>query len=61
MKGMTDRCAAECGAPSAKQRKLQKVFDLMLEIGSDNPTHFDHSGMRETKIDRLFISLPSWM
>eukprot|EP00973_Karenia_brevis_P005688 776288-Karenia_brevis.AAC.1 len=45
---------------TGQNRKIQSVMDKMPEISCRHPTHFDHSGLKETKTDRLFTSIPPW-
>ncbi|CAK0907827.1 unnamed protein product, partial [Prorocentrum cordatum] len=37
----------------------QPLFDLMLEVAMDTPTHFDRQHYSANSLDRIFLSLPT--
>eukprot|EP00973_Karenia_brevis_P011156 1509991-Karenia_brevis.AAC.1 len=46
--------------PLASQAQWQSVLDLFLELDNAATTHYDHKSNAEARLDRLFVSLPSW-
>ncbi len=41
--------------------RWQQIFNKLLEVHDDVPTHYTSSSKTLSRIDRIFISSPSWM
>ena len=52
----------EHAAPAARphQQKWNKLFDALIELHQEDPTHYNAANDTATRIDRGFIATPIW-
>ncbi|CAK0911241.1 unnamed protein product, partial [Prorocentrum cordatum] len=50
---------ASIGGDQHHQSSWKSLFSSMTEVSSGEPTRFDAHAMKETRIDRVFVSLPA--